>query len=163
MSGYFNTDPLWAWVKNDYWFYPSSAGTLTHVKTIETCVESIFATVCVQSVIAGCILLFRWGRLGWVALHQVSWSNKLNNQLKVIISPLSEPESFTILFYDSPLNSTRCCIQTAVTGAVVTKNVRMSRCWKAELVVYGIYKQPFPCFTHLLPQNLIVHRSAQSV
>jgi hypothetical protein len=79
------------------------------------------------------------------------------------MSPLSEPESFTILFYDSPLNSTRGCIQMAVTAAVVTKNVRMSRCWKAELVVYGIYKQPFPCFTHLLPQNLIVRRSAQSV
>jgi hypothetical protein len=43
------------------------------------------------------------------------------------MSPLSEPELFTILFYDSPLNSTRGCIQMAVTAAVVTKNVRMSR------------------------------------
>jgi hypothetical protein len=51
---------------------PSSAGTLTRVKPIETCVESAFATICVRSVIAGCFLLFWWWRLGWVALHQVT-------------------------------------------------------------------------------------------
>ncbi len=38
--------------------YPSSAGTLTRVKTLETCVESAFATVYVQSAIAGCFPLF---------------------------------------------------------------------------------------------------------
>jgi hypothetical protein len=37
---------------------PSSVGTLTYVKMIEMCVESIFATVCVRSTIAGCFLLF---------------------------------------------------------------------------------------------------------
>jgi hypothetical protein len=36
----------------------SSAGTLTCVKTIETCVEKAFATVCVRSAITGCFLLF---------------------------------------------------------------------------------------------------------
>jgi hypothetical protein len=39
----------------------------------------------------------------------------------------------------------------AVITAVVTKNVRMSRCWKAESVVYGICKEPSPSFAHLLP------------
>jgi hypothetical protein len=38
--------------------YPSSAGTLTCVKTIETYVERAFATVCVQSAIAGCFFYF---------------------------------------------------------------------------------------------------------
>jgi hypothetical protein len=36
---------------------PSSAGILTYVKMIETCVESDFATVCVRTAIAGCFLL----------------------------------------------------------------------------------------------------------
>jgi hypothetical protein len=57
---------LWTWVKNDDWCDPSSAGTLTHVKTIETCVESASATIYVQSAIASCFLLFWWGRLGRV-------------------------------------------------------------------------------------------------
>jgi hypothetical protein len=155
MSEYFDTDPLWTWVKNDDWFDPSSAGTLTRVKTIETCVESAFATVCVQSAIVGCFLLFWWGRLDRVALHQVTWSKKLNNKLKVIVSPLSETksesESFTVLFYGNPLNSTRGCIRTAVTAAVVTKNVHMSRRWKYESEAYGICKQPSSRFTYLLP------------
>jgi hypothetical protein len=117
-----------------------------------------------QSIITGCFCLFWWGLLGWVALHQVTRSKKLNNKLKVIITPLSETksecESFTILFYDNPLNSTHGCLQTAVTVAMVTKNVRMSRRWKSELVVYRIYKQPSPSFMHLLslkPDRLPVY------
>jgi hypothetical protein len=130
LSEYFGTGPLWTWVKIDDWFDPSSTGTLTCVKMIETCVENAFVTVCVQSAIAGCFLLFLWGRLGQVALHQVTWSKKLNNKLKVIISLLSKTksESFTILFYGDPLISACGCIQTAVTAAVVTENVCMSRC-----------------------------------
>jgi hypothetical protein len=38
-----------------------------------------------------------------------------------------------------------------VTVVVVTENVRMSRCWKYELVSYGINKQPLPRITHLRP------------
>jgi hypothetical protein len=155
LSEYFGTGPLWTWVKNDDWFDPSSAGTLTRVKMIETRVESAFVTVCVQFAIAGCFLLFWWGRLGRVALHQVTWSKKLNNKLKVIISPLSETksesESFTILFYGNPLNSARGYIKMVVTADVVTENVCMSRCWKAKSVVYEICKQPLPRFVHLLP------------
>jgi hypothetical protein len=45
-----------------------------------------------------------------------------------------------ILFYGNPLNSARGYIQMAVTAVVVTENVRMSRQWKTELVVYGICK-----------------------
>jgi hypothetical protein len=60
------------------------------------------------------------------------------------ISPLSEiepePELFTIPFYGDPLNSARDCVKTAVTAAVVTGNVRVSRRWKAESVSYGICK-----------------------
>jgi hypothetical protein len=154
MSEYVRTGPLQTWVKNDNWFDPSSAGTLTCVKMIETCVESAFATVCVRSSIAGSVLLFLWGQLGQVALNQVSWSNKLNNKLKVIISPLSETksesESFTILFYGNPLNSAHGCIQMAVTAAGVTENACVSRRWKAELVSYEICKQPSPCLAHFL-------------
>jgi hypothetical protein len=146
MSEYFGTGPLWTWVKNNDWCDPSSTGTLTHVKMIETCVESAFTIICVQFAIAGCLLLFWWGRLGRVALHQVTWTKKLNNKLKVVISPLSETksESFTILFYSNPLNSTRDCIKTAVTAAVVIENMRVSRCWKDDSVAYGICNQPSP-------------------
>ncbi len=153
MSEYFGTGPLWTWVKNDDWCDPSSAGTLTRVKTIETCVESASATVYVQSAIAGCFLLFWWGRLSWDALQRVTWSKKPNNKLKVIISSLSETksesESFMIPFYGNPLNSARGCIKIAVTAAVVTENVRVSRRWKAESVAYGICKQLSSSFVHL--------------
>jgi hypothetical protein len=125
MSGYFSTSPLWTWVKNNYWFYPSSVGTLTYVKIIETCVESAFTTIHVWSTITCCFLLFWWWQLGRVALHHVSWSKKINNKLKVIFSPLSETKSdselFMILFYGNPLNYARGCIQTAVTASVVMK------------------------------------------
>jgi hypothetical protein len=56
-----------------------------------------------------------------------------------------------ILFYGNLLNSAHGCIKTDVTAAVVTKNVRVSRRWKAESVAYGICKQPSPKFVHLLP------------
>jgi hypothetical protein len=39
----------------------------------------------------------------------------------------------------------------AVTAAVVTKIVRMSRRWKAGLVAYGIGIQTSPRFMYLLP------------
>jgi hypothetical protein len=75
-------------------------------------------------------------------LHQVTRTKKLNNKLKVIISPLfvTESESFTIPFYGDPLNSARGCVKTVVTAAVVTENVCVSRRWKAESVAYGICK-----------------------
>jgi hypothetical protein len=41
--------------------------------------------------------------------------------------------------------------QMVVTAAVVTKNVHMSRRWKAELVAYGIHIQPSPRFMYLVP------------
>jgi hypothetical protein len=41
-----------------------------------------------------------------------------------------------------------------VTASVVTENVHMNRCWKAELVVYGICLQLSPRFAHLLPLKL---------
>jgi hypothetical protein len=40
---------------------------------------------------------------------------------------MHESESFTIPFYGDPLNSARGCVETAVTAAVVTENVRVSR------------------------------------
>jgi hypothetical protein len=63
----------------------------------------------------------------------------------------TESESITVPFYDNPLNSAHDCIKTTVTTAVVTKNMRVSRRWKAEPVAYGICKQPLPKFVHLLP------------
>jgi hypothetical protein len=63
----------------------------------------------------------------------------------------SESESFMILFYGNPLNSACGCTQTVVIVVVVTKNVRMSKCLKAELVAYGICKEPLPSFAYLLP------------
>jgi hypothetical protein len=61
-----------------------------------------------------------------------------------------ESESFTIPFYGDPLNSARGCVKIAVTAAVVTKNVRVSRRWKAESVAYGICKQLSSSFMRLL-------------
>jgi hypothetical protein len=78
MSEYFNTGPLRAWVKNDDWCDPSSAGTLTRFKTIETCVESAFASVCVQSTIAGYFPLFWWG---WC--HTPFWERRNEASIRV--------------------------------------------------------------------------------
>jgi hypothetical protein len=43
------------------------------------------------------------------------------------------------------------CIQMVVTISVVTKNMHMSRRWKAEVVAYRICIQPSPRLTHLMP------------
>jgi hypothetical protein len=51
-------DTLRACVKVADCLYSSSPGTLTCIKTIETCVKRAFGTVCVRSAIAGCFLLF---------------------------------------------------------------------------------------------------------
>jgi hypothetical protein len=71
------------------------------------------------------------------------------------MSPLPEikPEHKSIMvpFYGDLLNSAHGCIQTAVTSAVVTKNVHVSRCWKAESVAYGSCKQLSSSFMHLRP------------
>jgi hypothetical protein len=79
-------------------------------------------------------------------------NKKLNNKLKVAISLLSEikpeSESLTIPFYGDPLNSARGCVKTAVTAAVVTENVRVSRRWKAKSLAYGICKQLSSSFQH---------------
>jgi hypothetical protein len=85
-------------------------------------------------------VLVRTVRSSCIASNHLN--KKLNNKLKVVISPLSETksESFTILFYGNPLNSACGCIKTAVTAIVVTKNVHVSRRWKAESVAYGICK-----------------------
>jgi hypothetical protein len=98
-------------------------------------------------------VLVRMVRMSCIASSHLN--KKLNNKLKVVISPLSETksESFTILFYGNPLNSAHGCIKTAVTAAVVTGNVHVSRRWKAESVAYVICKQPSPKFMHLLPLN----------
>jgi hypothetical protein len=86
-------------------------------------------------------------------LHQITQTKKLNNKLKAVISPLPkiESESFTIRFYGNPLNSHVTVLKIVVTAAVVTKNVHMSRHWKAESVAYGICKQLSPKFMHILP------------
>jgi hypothetical protein len=52
MSGHKSAGPL------KIMFYSSSAGTLTFAKSIETCVESNFATECIQSAMVGRPLLF---------------------------------------------------------------------------------------------------------
>jgi hypothetical protein len=58
MSGHESAGPLRACVKVDEYCDLFSKGTLTCVKTIETCVESAFPTERVRSVVAGCFLLF---------------------------------------------------------------------------------------------------------
>jgi hypothetical protein len=45
-------------VKVDDCCDPFSVGTLTYIKSIETCVESAFTIECVRSAIAGCFILF---------------------------------------------------------------------------------------------------------
>jgi hypothetical protein len=56
-----------------------------------------------------------------------------------------------ILFYDNMLYSARGCIEMVVTVAMVTENMCLGRCWKAELVAYGSSKQLSPSFMHLVP------------
>jgi hypothetical protein len=56
-----------------------------------------------------------------------------------------------IPFYSDPLTPHVGCIQMIVTVATVIENVCISRCWKAELVAYGIHKQPSLRITHLRP------------
>jgi hypothetical protein len=83
---------------------------------------------------------------------------KLNKKFKVIISPLSETKSesksFTILFYGNLLNSACELYSNSHNRCVVTKNVHMTRCWKAELVAYGICIQTSQRFMYLLPLKL---------
>jgi hypothetical protein len=66
-----------------------------------------------------------------------------------------------ILFYGNPLTPHVGCIEMAVIIAVVTKNMRMSRRWKAELVSYGILLQLSPRITHVMllkPDRLVVYQ-----
>jgi hypothetical protein len=58
MSGHVSAAPLRACVKVDECCDSFSVGTLTCVKTLETCVKSIFATKCVRSAIVDHFLLF---------------------------------------------------------------------------------------------------------
>ena len=58
MSGHISAGPIWACVKVDDCCDPSVAGTLTRVKTIETCIESDFTTEYVRSTIAGRFFCF---------------------------------------------------------------------------------------------------------
>jgi hypothetical protein len=48
MIGHTSAGPLWACVKVTDYYDTSSECALTCIKTIETCVESAFATVCVR-------------------------------------------------------------------------------------------------------------------
>jgi hypothetical protein len=52
MIGHVSASPLRACVKVANYCDPSSVSTLTYVKMIETCVESVFATVCMRFAIA---------------------------------------------------------------------------------------------------------------
>jgi hypothetical protein len=80
-------------------------------------------------------------------LHCIKSPNQpsLLIKLKIITSPLFETkfesESFTILFYSSSLTLHVGYIQMIVNVPIVTKNVCMSRHWKAELVAYEIHLQ----------------------
>jgi hypothetical protein len=148
----------WSFVdmSEEWWLiYPSSVGTLTHVKTIETCVESAFATVRVQSAIAGRFLFFLWGRLGRAALHQVIWSKKLNKQVKSYNLTTVQNQFRIRIVYDSVLwQSAELCTwlySNSYNCFCGYWNVCMSRHWKAELVGYIICKQSLPSFAHLLP------------
>jgi hypothetical protein len=58
MSGHASAGPLRACVKVANYCDPSSAGTLPCVKSLVTCVESVFATVYEQLAIADCCLCF---------------------------------------------------------------------------------------------------------
>jgi hypothetical protein len=51
-------DPFRACVKAGDCYTPFSVDTLTCVKSLETCVESVFATIPKQFAIADCFLLF---------------------------------------------------------------------------------------------------------
>jgi hypothetical protein len=127
-----------------------------------------FATVSEQFAIAYHFLLFWWGRLGRVALHQVTWWNKLNNKFKSHnltsvhnhakgFDPFVEPIS------NEPLNSTHSCTEMTVAMAMGISCVCMSRHWKTEKVTYRIRVQTSARFTFLMFLNLIDRWYVQSV
>jgi hypothetical protein len=58
MSADMSAGPLRACVKVDDCCDPFSTGTLTHIKMIEMCVESVFSTERMQSAIAGHFFCF---------------------------------------------------------------------------------------------------------
>jgi uncharacterized SAM-binding protein YcdF (DUF218 family) len=55
------------------------------------------------------------------------------------------------------------CIQTVVTIVVVTKNMCISRCWKAELVIFRICVHTPACFALPISQNLTIRWYDKSV
>jgi hypothetical protein len=58
MSGYERVGHLWACVKVAYCCDLTITGTLTHVKSLEMCVESAFVTVFEQFTVAGRFFYF---------------------------------------------------------------------------------------------------------
>jgi hypothetical protein len=75
----------------------------------------------------------------------------------VQVQPLANPISGNLL------NSTCGCFQMAVTIAVFTKNMRVSRRWEYEHVGYRIRVQTPLKFTLLESLNLRIHPYVQSV
>jgi hypothetical protein len=61
MIGHTSAGSLRACVKVADCCYPSSAGTLTCIKLLETCVESVFTTVSERFAIADCFFYFGEG------------------------------------------------------------------------------------------------------
>jgi hypothetical protein len=110
---------------------PSSIGTLTCVKSL----VSMFRASCcrIRTIRNSGLFFFCFGQDDLAESHCINSTGQrsLIKSLKVIILPLlrtmSESELFTILFYGNPLTPCVGCIQTAVTMAMVTENVRMSR------------------------------------
>jgi hypothetical protein len=127
------------------------------VRTIEMFVESALATVSKWFAIAD-RFFFSLVRTYRLCVHIINLPNRLSSMpmLKIAILVVSENESKfwsrrRIRFLAIREIPHIGCFQMAVTIAVITENVCMSRRWKAGQGVYIICKQPSPRFMLLRP------------
>jgi hypothetical protein len=126
-------------------FYPSSAGTLTFVRTVETCIESILPPYPNDS--QQWVISFVLVRTIRSCVHIIKLPNPIIKLtfLKIIILLDFEIKSkfqsrrrscFPAIHKTLHVG----CFQLAITISVVTKNACMSRHWKAGQVDYGIHQ-----------------------
>jgi hypothetical protein len=140
--GHASFGPLRARVKVANCCDPYSVGTLTCVKLLLTCVESVFATVSKQFAIADCCLLFLV-RMIRPRLHYIKSPNQpslitslKSHNLTVVRNHAKRSNPFDIPIFQQTTNSACGYTKMARTVVVGIRNMCMSRRWKAEQVIF---------------------------
>jgi hypothetical protein len=85
MIGYFGTGPLWACVKVDDCFHPSSQGTLTHVESLENICWACFCHRLHVAFNSG--LLFYFARMNRMMHCMLKWLHLINKIKMLILIP----------------------------------------------------------------------------